>query len=816
MLRLTLAQARAHFGRYLAAMLAVLIAVAFVVATLVLSSTATAGVTNSLAGQYRSTDYVVSDLGDGLQAQRAADAVRSVPGVRAVTTDVSTPVKVTAAGSGKSFGAATSLAADADLRWQKLADGRFPSAAGEIAVGSNSDLPIGTRVAVTALGETTGPDAGEATVVGTVDLDGTAQRMDGISVFATAADIEAWTDGQASREMRVAGGDREAVAGALAPGAAVITGAEKAKEVSARFLGGSDMLRNVLLAFGALAVVVSGLVIANTFAVLLAARTQELALLRCVGATSDQIRRSVRIESLVVGLVASVAGLAAGVGLAWAVTEVAGALDVPIPLDHLSVSPVALAVGLLVGVVVTYLAAVAPARAATAVSPLAALTPAEAKPEPVRSSRLRRIIGVTGLIVGAAVLTAGVLGKQVLVAAGGALVCFVAVVLLCRYIIPPAVAAFGKGLGRVSGPLGELAAGNAGRNPRRTTATATALLIGVCVTATMIVGIATVKASAPGALDEQFPIDVSVAGDPGSALPATLGERIGEVDRVTAVAALSSGEVSTAAGKELTVTGVDPAEAAMALRVSITLPKPGQIAVSPKQLDELGVRAGEPIDVRGAGTTRSLTVVEGTEGPPPLMVRGDLAAVTANPAVDSLWVRFADGLTDDEIATVQKEVTSLATDSVPTAEIGGAVSMRAALNSVLDTMLMIVVGLLSVAILIAVIGVGNTMALSVIERRRESGLLRSIGVTRAGLRTLLIYEAVLVSVVASVLGVVLGLAFGLAGTASVFGVDDLVLPSLPWLALAATVLVGGIAGVIAALLPARSAAKVPPVEAMAA
>ncbi|WP_027500209.1 ABC transporter permease [Rhodococcus sp. UNC363MFTsu5.1] len=816
MLRLTLAQARAHFGRYLAAMLAVLIAVAFVVATLVLSSTATAGVTNSLAGQYRSTDFVVSDLGDGLQAQRAADAVRSVPGVRAVTTDVSTPVKVTAPGSDKSFGAATSLAADADLRWQKLADGRFPSAPGEIVVGSNSDLPIGTRVAVTAMGESTGPDAGEATVVGTVDLDGTAQRMDGVSVYATAADIEAWTDGQAARELRVAGGDRDAVAAAVQPGATVITGAEKADEVSARFLGSSDMLRNVLLAFGALAVVVSGLVIANTFAVLLAARTQELALLRCVGATSDQIRRSVRIESLVVGLVASLAGLATGVALAAAVTQVAGALDVPIPLDDLAVSPGALAVGLLVGVVVTYLAAVAPARSATAVSPLAALTPAEAKSEPMGASRLRRFVGVAGLVGGGAILTAGVMGKQVLAAAGGALVFFVAVVLLCRYIVPPAVAAFGKVLGRVSGPLGELAAGNAGRNPRRTTATATALLIGVCVTATMIVGIATVKASAPSALDEQFPIDISVSGEAGSALPATLGERIGEVDRVTAVAALSSGDVTTGSGQELTVIGVDPADAAAALRVSITLPRPGQIAVSPDQLEELGARAGESVDVRGDGTARSLTAVAGVDGQPPLMVRADLAAVTANAASDALWVRFADDLTDDEIATVQREVTALATDSVPTAEIGGAVAMRAALNSVLDTMLMIVVGLLSVAILIAVIGVGNTMALSVIERRRESGLLRSIGVTRAGLRTMLIYEAVLVSVVASVLGVVLGLAFGLAGTASVFGVDDLVLPSLPWPELAATVLVGGIAGVIAALLPARSAARVTPVEAMAA
>ncbi|MFC7447571.1 ABC transporter permease [Rhodococcus daqingensis] len=815
MLRLTLAQARAHFGRYLAAMLAVLIAVAFVVATLVLSSTATAGVTNSLAGQYRSTDLVVSDLGDGTQAQRAADAIRAVPGIRAVTTDVSTPVKVTAAGSGKSFGTATSLAADADLRWQTLAEGRLPSAAGEIAVGSNADLPIGTRVAVTALGESTGSEAADAVVVGKVDLDGSAQRMDGISVFAAAADIEGWSGGQAAREMRIAGGDRAAVAGALPPGATVITGAEKAEDVSASFLGSSDMLRNVLLAFGALAVVVSGLVIANTFAVLLAARTQELALLRCVGATSDQVRRSVRIESLVVGLVASAAGLVAGVAMAAAVTEVAGALDVPIPLDHLSVPPSALAIGMLVGVVVTYLAAVAPARAATGVSPLAAMTPAEAKPEPAGASRLRRLAGVTGLIGGTAVLVVGVLGTQVLVAAAGALVCFVAVILLCRYVVPAAVAVCGRALGRASGPLGELAAGNAGRNPRRTTATATALLIGVTVTATMIVGIATVKASAPGALDEQFPVDVSVAGDQGSALPATMGERIDDVDRVTAVAALSRGEVSTPSGRDLTVTGVDPAEAAAALRVSITLPKSGQIVLPPELLEELGARAGEPIDIRGVGAARSLTVVAGSEGPPPLMVREDLASVTANPALDSLWIRFADDLTDDEIAAVQREVTALATDIVPTAEIGGAVSMRAALNSVLDTMLMIVVGLLSVAILIAVIGVGNTMALSVIERRRESGLLRAIGVTRAGLRTLLIYEAVLVSVVASVLGVALGLAFGLSGTASVFGLDDLVLPSLPWLELAATVLVGGIAGVVAALLPARSAAKVTPVEAMA-
>ena len=222
----------------------------------------------------------------------------------------------------------------------------------------------------------------------------------------------------------------------------------------------------------------------------------------------------------------------------------------------------------------------------------------------------------------------------------------------------------------------------------------------------------------PGALDEQFPVDVSVDGAAGSALPVTMGERIGGVDRVTAVAELSRGEVSTAAGKELTVTGVDPAEAAAALRVPITLPRSGQMWFRRELLERAGRRAQASRSTSGRGRRPEpeLTAVEGTEGPPPLMVREDLAAVTANPAADSLWIRFADGLTDDEIATAQREVTALATDIVPTAEIGGAVAMRAALNSVLDTMLMIVVGLLSVAILIAVIGVGNTMALSVIER----------------------------------------------------------------------------------------------------
>ncbi|MFC4602529.1 FtsX-like permease family protein [Rhodococcus kronopolitis] len=822
MLSLTLAQARAHAGRYLASVLAVLIAVAFVVATLVLGATTQAGITNSLAGQYRNTDVVVADAGDAEQAGRTALAVGAVAGVRAVTVDAEAAVRVSAAAPGKLFGTATSLAVDEGLRWQRLSGGRFPEAPGEVAVGSGSGLPLGSRVAVTALAADTREVSGAAIVVGEVDLSGSARRMGGVSLFVTADQLATWAAGGAHHEIRVAAADGDpsalaaAVVGALGPDAVVRTGAEQADAASAEYLGGADVIRNVLLAFAAIAVVVSGLVIANTFAVLVAARTREMALLRCIGATGAQVRRGVRIEALAVGLVASVAGVVAGIGLAWAVTRVAGAMDVPVPLDTLGVSPTAVGAGLAVGLVVTYLAAMAPARAATRVAPLAALAPVEARPEPASSSSARTVGGVAGLLGGAGVLAAGVHTEQVSVACGGGILLFLGVVLLGRSIVPAAVAALGRAPARLAGPLGELAVGNALRNPRRTTATATALLVGVTVTATMVVGIAAVGASAPKALDEQFPVDVTVVSAAPQGIPADLERRVGTLERVTAVAPLLRAEATDPDGRRVTLSGVDPDATRAALRIPLALPQPGQVSLSPEQIDALGTAVGQSLVLDHDGVTRTLTVIAGPDGQPALVGRSEVLAMTPAAVTESLWIRLADGLTDEQVNAAQSEIADAAGQLDPTAEVGGAVAMRAALTSVLDTLLLIVVGLLSVAIVIALIGVGNTMALSVLERRRESGLLRAVGVSRAGLRTLLVYEAVLVAVVASALGVLLGLVLGLAGTASVFGVEDVLLPSSVWLTLVVIVLVGGVAGVAAAVLPARSAARVSPVQALAA
>ncbi len=806
------AQMRAHAGRYVASILAVVISVAFIVATLTLNATLKAGVTGSLAGQYATTDVVVTGTVDPA-------TVAAIPGVRAVAEDSSASVKVRRDGEGSSYGSAVSLSQDPGLRWQKLQDGRFPEALGEVAVGSGSDIPVGTDLTVTVLGSDSQTET--AKVVGTVDLAGTAQSMNGTTIYATPAQLGQWASGATVREIRVAGDgtlSQEQLAqrmGSMLPAdVTVVTGVRQAELASQQFLGDSDVLASVLLAFGAIAVVVAGLVIANTFAVLLAARTQELALLRCVGATAAQVRGSVRVEAAGVGAVASVLGVGLGVAAAWLVAQIASAADVPIPLQSLSVTPVTVVVGLAVGVVMTMVAASAPGRAATRVSPLAALQPLESKPESVVVSRTRRVVGTLGLLAGVGILGVGAGTAQVLIACVGGLLTFVSIVILGQRIIPAVISQVGAVVSRLGGPVGQLAAGNAGRNPRRTAATATALLIGVTLTSTLVVGIAVTKASAPGAVDDQFPVDVSVVTEEAAGLPVDLVDRVQGLQGVAAVAPIGTADVALSDGRTIRVTGVDLGAVRATLRSDVELPVADQLLLPSADMQYYGLHAGDKVALAG-NVGRAEVTVGSADGRTSLTEARILTALSSQVVQDQMWIRLDDGLSDADSRAVQDEITSLAEQLAPGSDVGGSLVMRATLDSVLDTLLLIVAGLLSVAVVIALIGVGNTMALSVLERRRESGLLRALGLTRSGLRSLLLWEALLIAGVASALGVALGLVFGISGSASVFGFDDLVLNTLPWATLALIAVGGGVAGVVAAVLPARRAAGTAPVAALA-
>ncbi|PPK98581.1 putative ABC transport system permease protein [Kineococcus xinjiangensis] len=856
MLQLTWAQLRAHTGRLVASGLAVVIAVAFVVATLTLNASTRASMLQAVGAQYVGSDVVVRfdptaaapveelSTGDGTdgatapgedpqaQALRSAAArLQALPGTAALSLDTSAHSTARIEGrQGSHFVAVESVAAPGPLRWQRTSSGRLPERAGEVAVSERTGAAVGTTIVLDVPGPVEeAPDGGttqgtrphELRVVGVVDLRGDPSAGLGGRLFALEPDVRtAGGTPDAVRLTAAAGTDPDRVrveaARALAGApVTVLSGEETAEEIAAAYTGEAAGLAAVLLSFAAVAVVVAGLVIANTFAVLLAQRTRELALLRCVGAHSRQVRRGVLAEAAAMGLVASVLGIAGGIGLAAVVSAVVAGTDSPIPLGTVVVPPSAVGIGLLLGVGVTVVSALLPARAATRVSPLAALRPLD--PAPLRSGGglLRLVAGLLLFLPSTAALLLFAAVGQLVPAVGAGLGSFLGVLLLAQRAVPPVVALAGRLVGPVGGVPGRLAAGNALRNPRRTAATATALLIGVTLTTTMVVGASSTRATADGQLDAMYPADVVVESPEG--LPGGLLERVRAVDGVDAAAAVLRGDVTGGPFEGWTAYGVEAAEVAPVLRSPAGAPQPEPgVAVLSRQAAKL-------VDVRDGGTVsagspaREFRVRIDPETETFLVLTAaDLRGLDPDATPAALWVRLDDGLDAQAQTELVIELESLVGTADPGAIVHGVVTERAALDGVLTTMLLVVTGLLAVAVVIALIGVGNTLALSVVERRQESGLLRALGLTRRQLRATLAWEAVLVSGVAAVLGVALGTAYGLLGTTSVFGLSGEVVLDVPWLQVGGVVVAATAAGVLSSVLPARRAARVSPVVALAA
>ncbi|MCZ2835845.1 ABC transporter permease [Modestobacter sp. VKM Ac-2985] len=815
----TLASIRAHAGRLVASTLAIVIAVGFVVATLVLNETTKATVLEAAGAQYVDTDVVVtSDSGTGL-AQHV-DTLTALTAVQAVDPTWQTSVQAVAPGrTGAQYLLVESVAGDPGLRWQQLSAGSLPLRPGEVAVSERVGAAVGDVLPVTTYDDEGTGTTVDATVTGVVDLGGDPTAGVYGKAYVTADQAQAWGATEPS-ELRIAGPARtdpglladEVRAALPAEDLTVRTGTEQAVESVAMLTGDAAWLTTTLLVFATIAVLVAGLVIANTFAVLLAQRTRDLALLRCIGATSRQVRRSVLGEAVLTGLVASVIGVLAGIGLSAAVSAVVSGMDSPIPLSGVAVPPYVVLVGIAVGTVTTLIAALAPARAATRVAPLAALRPTDPAPLRSRGGVARLVTGLLLAVPGIALMALGVVAPDILIALAGGVLSSLGLLLLAQRAVPPIVAGAGRLLGRVGGLPARLATGNATRNPRRTAATATALLIGVTLTTAMVVGASSTRATAQAGLAAAYPTDVIVESY-DEPVPATLQSQLESVDGVVEAAGLTAAMVTGPDGVESWVSGVDSAEALPVLRSTsdVTLPELGQVVLSAWEAETWGAQPGDALTLTSADRSRTLTVLAG-ETDRTLLSSTDLQALVPEAAVETVWLRLADGV-DQTAAT--DEVTDLVGAALPTSFVTGLASERAAIDQVVDVLLLVVTGLLGVAVLIALIGVGNTLALSVVERRQESGLLRALGLTRGQLRALLAWEAVLVAGVAAVLGVLVGGAYGLVGVASALGEIGEVVISIPWLQVGAIVLVATVAGLLASVLPARRAAKTPPVAAIA-
>ncbi|ROP45887.1 FtsX-like permease family protein [Pseudokineococcus lusitanus] len=850
MLHLTLAQVRHHWGRLLASATAVVIAVTFVVVTLVGGSTAAATVRSALAAPYVPATAVVEAPTELLPADAddpyasapslagAVEAVRAVDGV----TDVALDTTSYAAVSVGEDGAATTAQVvpveppGSPLRWQQLVTGRLPERPGEVAVTDRLDVAPGGVVTVTPdpPGATSEDDvpatpaAEQLDVVGVVDTGGDPTASFAPRVFVTADQVGAWGSFVSSEQLRVAaapGTDAAALADAVGRAATGALGvpvtAQTASDATDALVesqtGGALQLVSVLLAFAVVSVLVAGLVIANTFAVLLAQRTRELALLRCVGASRRQLRRGVLLEALVTGLAASALGTALGIGITAVGSAVVARTDAPVPVQGLSVPWWAVLTGLLLGTVVTVLAATSPARAATRVAPLAALRPLDPAPLRSRGGVLRLVGGLVLLVPGAAVLVwASLLGNLLLGLAAG-VPTFLGVVLLCQRGIPAAVGLVGRLLARVGGVPGRLAARNSVRVPRRTAATATALLVGVTLVSTFVVGAASVRATTTTELEAQYPADVQVVDTgffDGPGLPADLLPAVATTPGVTGAAAVRGALVDLGDVTEQPLLGL-PADVDGVVRSTTAgAPAAGEVRVGPGYAEVNRLADGDVVTATGPSGSSDLVVRVDGRNDYPVVAAAELERLSAAPPVVEVWASVADPEGRGAGGTVDA-LTATASAAAPDSYVAGAVLVRQGLDEVLDVLLLVVTALLGVAVVIALVGVGNTLALSVVERRQELGLLRALGQPARDVRRTLLWEAGLVAGVASVLGVGLGIAFGLAGTSSALASTAPVVLDVPWLQVAAVVAVATLAGMVASLLPARRAASTPPVAAMA-
>ncbi|WP_156875834.1 FtsX-like permease family protein [Ornithinimicrobium pekingense] len=854
--------------RLLSAAVAIVIGVAFLTASLVVLATAKAGVEQSVAAGIQDADLVVSLEGDSVPAA-AYDAVAALDGVGSVRGEgyvsgergprdwvYGGPLPV----SGVTLLSGQMPAADGEvLISTALADeGLAPGEELELAVPTGAEEARSTSLTVSGVADFGGADIMLSYGPTFAASDATLREIDPDLTYQLLAVELSGADDAAAREALTAA-VREAATGgredAAEPLVLVQTGAEAAEERVASLTGDTAVFAAILLGFGAVALLTAAIVIANTFTITLAQRTAELALLRCVGATRGQVRCQVVLEAVVLGVVASVVGVGVGTGVGAGLLALGRRVDLGIPLEvGLQVGALSLAVPVVVGTLVTVLASLWPAVRATRVSPLAALRPAGPAADRRRVGWVR--LGVAVLLVGAgaAAMVYAATEREILAGIAGGVVSFAGVLVAAVVIVPAAVHGLGLAA-RVAGVPGRLAVDNAVRNPGRAAATSAALLVGVTLITMTSVGAATGQRTALGEIDRAYAVDFLLTTDgesrPGAdagagadsgdgagsgaaadgddldtaalaesgplpvALEPSVPDTLAAVDGIAAVTPVDTAYVVLGESWGGTrAVGLDPATAGDTMRSETLVASvgPDTVGLSNLGMVMLEVEPGDTLPVTGAAGARDLTVIELGLGSSVVLHEDTLADLAGDDVrTGGALLRLAD---DAEVAAVMSDVNDVADDHGLLAE--GAAVERAVVVQVLDILVMVTTALLGAAVVIAVVGIANTLSLSVVERHREHALLRGLGLTRGQMRGMLLTEGVLLALVSAVLGLLLGLGYAVLGIQTLLPADTTVQLAVPWARVGIIVGLALVAGVLASVLPARRATRVSPAEGLAA
>ncbi|MFG2193911.1 ABC transporter permease [Streptomyces sp. NPDC048639] len=845
-LRISLASLRAHRRRFAGTFLAVLLGVAFLGGTLVMGDTLRAGFDTMFGNAARGTDAVVRSAdvitvpgeGQGTRqpvAASLAEDIEAVPGVASAVPSIQGAGQLVGS-DGKPVGGqgpptlAGNWIDDSELNPYRLAEGRTPSAPGEVVINRGAakagGLDIGDRTVLRT------PDPVRVTVVGLATFGG-ADGMGQVTFTGmTRADAGKYLVPEPGRAASIQvrgdpGTGQQELVDALEPvlpkGVEAVTGQASAEEnldlVTGQFL---TLFTTLLLVFAGIALLVATFSIHNTFAIVVAQRTRENALLRALGASRRQVVGSTLVEAAVVAVVASLAGLLGGIGIAAGLQALFPAVGFPFPDGALVISGLSIALPLVVGVVVCLGSALLPALRAGRTAPLAALR--ETAVDDSGASRTRAVAGAAALLAGIGLTVYGVAsGPSITGTAAGAVITLGAFVVLGPVASSYAVRILGAPLARLRGVGGTLARRNALRSPKRTAATATALMIGVAVVSLFTVFGASLKATMDRTVSRSFAGDVAVSapsfGAGGSGLSPGLAPALARLPEVDTAVGLGRGVAEVnGSGRQLTVT--DPAALARVLDLgavdgSLDGLGRGGLAVSEDEAGKRGWKPGDTARLTFSDGSRQTFTVRAVYGQDDLagdylVTREAWAAHRVQDSDRLVAVGFGDGVdAGDGKAAVEKAASAYGNPEVQTREEYAASSAGG-----VDMMLTLVYALLALAVLIALLGIANTLTLAIHERTRELGLLRAVGQTRAQLRAMVRWESLLVAAFGTAGGLALG---GFLGWALVRASDSAGTSvfAVPPDRLAVVALVGLAAGAVAGWRPARRAARLDVLRAVA-